>query len=65
MRRGRPEWSKKVQKKLAKEAWQHYQADEVINVEFWPDPAGKSFPRGYMFARGEMVKYEPFPSSEE
>ena len=50
--------------KLARLARKKYGADAVINVQYWPDPESKSFPQGYLYARGEMIRYEHFPGTE-
>ncbi len=51
-----------LRKKLARLAHRRYRADSVINVHYWPDPESKSFPGGYVYARGEMIKYQRFPT---
>lgn len=50
-----------LRKKLAKVADSKYDADAVINVHYWPDPESKKFPDGYVYARGEMIRYHSFP----
>jgi len=52
-----------LKSKLAKIANARHDADAVINVEFWPDPASEDFPNGKVYARGEMVRYQRFPNS--
>lgn len=54
-------YKKYLREKLARIARKRYRADFVINVHYWPDPESKSFPQGYIYARGEMIKYERFP----
>lgn len=48
--------------KLSREAHGRYSADAIIHVEYWPDPTSKNFPDGYLYARGEMVKFRRFPA---
>lgn len=43
--------------RLAETARKKYDAHAVINVTYWPDPAGDDFPDGEIFARGEMIRY--------
>lgn len=43
--------------RLAESARKKYGAHAVINVTYWPDPAGTEFPEGEIFARGEMIRY--------
>ena len=47
---------------LAKKAGKFYGANAVIHVHYWPDPESGSFPKGTIYARGEMVRYTPFPA---
>jgi len=49
-----------LRRKLADIARRKYGAHAVIHVEYWPDPASKGFPEGYIYARGEMVRYQTF-----
>ena len=56
-------YKKSLRAKLADTARTHYGADGVIKVEYWPDPQSKRFPYGYIYARGEMIKYRKFPAS--
>lgn len=44
--------------RLAETASKKYNAHAVINVTYWPDPAGTDFPGGEIFARGEMIRYK-------
>jgi hypothetical protein len=55
-------YRKKLKAKLAKKAAKHYGANAVINVHYWPDPNSRKFPQGFIYARGEMVRYIHFPS---
>lgn len=57
-------YKKSLRSKLAQLARRKYGADAVINVNYWPDPDSKSFPRGYIYARGEMIRYEHFPGTD-
>lgn len=45
---------------LIKKARNHYQADAVINVEYWPKLDSNGFPDGFAYARGEMIRYQSF-----
>lgn len=58
------QYKKSLRKKLAKKARKNYGADGVVKVEYWPDPAQRSFPYGYVYARGEMIRYKKFPQPE-
>ena len=54
-----------LSEKIKKRAKKRYGADAVINLKFWPDPeASNSYPNGVILARGEMIRYEPFPQAE-
>lgn len=55
-------YKKFLRKKLEKVANKRYNADAVINVQYWPDPESSNFPDGYIYARGEMIQYRRFPS---
>lgn len=55
-------YKKYLRRKLARIADRKYQADAVINVQYWPDPEAGGFPDGFIYARGEMIRYESFPS---
>lgn len=54
-------YKKKLRDLLAERAKTRYQADGVIGVRYWPDPSMDTFPQGYVYARGEMIKYTRFP----
>ena len=54
-------YKKYLRMKLEKVADKRYNADAVINVHYWPDPESNSFPDGYIYARGEMIRYQRFP----
>lgn len=54
-------YKKFLRKKLEKVANKRYDADAVINVQYWPDPESSNFPDGYVYARGEMIQYRRFP----
>ena len=58
---GEERYKKYLRSKLAREARKNYGADSVIHVEYWPDPASGTFPEGYLYARGEMIRYHRFP----
>lgn len=58
-------YKRTLRAELAEIASKHYGADKVIHVEYWPDPDSNSFPDGYVYGRGEMIKYERFPKEEE
>ena len=58
------QYKKSLRKTLAKKARKNYGADGVVKVEYWPDPALRSFPYGYVYARGEMIRYKKFPQPE-
>ncbi len=49
---------------LVRRAAKQYGANAVIHVQYWPDPASEGFPKGWIYARGEMVRYKPFPASK-
>lgn len=55
------QYKKALRKELVRIA-KSYDADLVINVEYWPDPDSKTFPEGKIYARGMMIKYRKFPS---
>ncbi len=46
---------------LVHKAAKHYGANAVIHVKYWPNPDSGIFPKGILYARGEMVRYKPFP----
>ncbi len=54
----------RLRKKLVKSAKKHPDADQIIKVEYWPDLDSEVFPDGQVRARGEMVRYKPFPEAE-
>jgi len=54
-----------LRKKLAEVAKRKYGAHAVIHVTYWPDPSMDKFPEGKVFARGEMIRYKPFPEKED
>ncbi len=56
-------FQRRLKHALAKKAKKHFDVDQVINVTYWPDPDGKSFPKARVFARGQMVRYKKFPVS--
>ena len=53
-----------LRRKLAVTADKRYDADAVINVKFWPDLDLKEFADGFIYARGEMVRYKRFPDEK-
>ncbi len=52
-----------LRSKLGDKARRYYGADAVINVVYWPEPNAKGFPHGKLYARGEMIRYEKFPTA--
>ncbi|MBI3317150.1 MAG: hypothetical protein HYZ85_04010 [Candidatus Omnitrophica bacterium] len=56
-------YKRTLRAELAEVASKSYGADKVVNVEYWPDPDSGSFPDGYVYARGEMVRYHRFPKA--
>jgi hypothetical protein len=46
---------------LVRKAKIHYKAESVINVKYWPDSDLAQSTELYR-ARGEMIRYEPFPA---
>ena len=58
------QYKKSLRSKLAQKAKKRYGADGVIKVEYWPDPASSRFPEGYLYARGEMIRYRKFPAAQ-
>lgn len=54
-------YGKRLRKKLAKVASKHAGVNQIVNVEYWPDPSTGKFPDGRIYARGEMVRFKPFP----
>ena len=51
----------RLNKQLLVKARDHYGADAVIKVTYWPALKSESFPQGFVYARGLMVRYESFP----
>lgn len=51
----------RLNKKLRKIARKRYGADAVINVHYWPDLNSAKFPKGMVYAKGDMVRYKNFP----
>jgi hypothetical protein len=62
---GDASWETRLKRNLIKKAKKHFDADQVINVTYWPDPASKVFPKARIFARGEMIHYKQFPQTIE
>lgn len=54
----------RLKTKLASVAKEKYGADAVVNVSYWPDPESGDFPEGLVHARGDMVRYQKFPTAE-
>ncbi len=52
----------KLYKKLKHDAKQYFKADAVINIKYWPELDSAKFPHKYVYARGEMIRYNKFPS---
>lgn len=52
-----------LRKRLARKAEKSYDADAVIGVTYWPNPEAKRLAEKNIFARGEMIKYTPFPQT--
>lgn len=46
---------------LVRKAKIHYKAESVINVKYWPD-SDLAQSTDLYHARGEMIRYEPFPA---
>lgn len=58
-----PERQKRALKSLlVNKAVRHYGANAIIHVHYWPDPDSQRFPQGFIYARGEMVRYVHFPA---
>ena len=57
------QYKQKLNEKLIKKARNHYNADALINVQYWPDMNQRSFPDGMIHARGEMIHYQAFPEN--
>jgi hypothetical protein len=55
------QYKKLMRRRLAELAKERYGAHAVINVVYWPDPSNSKFPEGYLYARGEMIRYQRFP----
>lgn len=55
-------YRRSLREKLAETARKQFKADAVVNVTYWPDPESAAFPKGYIHARGEMIRYVPFSS---
>ena len=51
---------KLLNKKIREVAKERYKAEEVINVNYWPDLSANAFPQGRIGARGEMIRYKRF-----
>lgn len=49
-----------LDRKLVKAAKERYGAEAVINTQYSPDLSAKNFPKGKIYARGEMVRYKRF-----
>lgn len=58
-------YRKKLDEILKKKAKHDYDAQAVIQTEYWPDLNSKSFPEGKIFARGTMIRYKKFPPITE
>ncbi|MDP3921374.1 MAG: hypothetical protein Q8R76_11275 [Candidatus Omnitrophota bacterium] len=54
-------YKKALRDKLASTAKKRYGAHRVVNVQYWPEPSNGEFPEGLIYARGEMIRYQPFP----
>lgn len=50
----------RLNEKLVKKAEKSYGAEAVIRVQYWPDLSAKKFPKGKIYARGEMIQYKRF-----
>ncbi len=50
-----------LNKKLIKAAKKTHQAEQVIDVKYWPELSAKKFPQGLIYAKGEMIRYKRFP----
>ncbi|HNX68749.1 MAG TPA: hypothetical protein PLL75_07860 [Candidatus Omnitrophota bacterium] len=51
-----------LDKKLINAAKKGREAEEVIHVTYWPDLTTKKFPKGLVYAKGEMIRYKRFAS---
>ena len=49
-----------LNEKIKKAAKTRYGAEAVINVKYWPDLTAAKFPKGLIYAKGEMVRYKRF-----
>lgn len=50
-----------LNRQLADIADERYEADAVINVEYWPDlDSTQKYPDGLVYARGQMIRYKRF-----
>ncbi len=56
-------FQKLLDKELVCDAKKKYGADAVIHVKYWPDLNAAKFPKGLIYAKGEMIRYKQF--SEE
>lgn len=54
----------KLDHQLQVKARDHYGADAVIHVKYWPALDSEAFPGGVVYAQGQMVSYEHFPQKE-
>lgn len=54
------DFKKELDKQLVDKARKHYGADMVVNVRYWPPLDSSSFPKGTVYARGDMIRYLPF-----
>ena len=63
-----PSWGEqyksKLRAELTRKARLQYKADALVKVHYWPEPEGNFFPNGYVYARGEMIKYNKFPADD-
>ena len=51
----------KLFSKMSKDAKKYFKADAVINITYWPELTSFKFPHKYVYARGEMIRYNRFP----
>lgn len=54
----------RLQKALIKKAKKYGDVNQIIHVTYWPAPSNGKFPKGKIYARGEMVRYKRFPAEE-
>jgi hypothetical protein len=54
----------RARERLLRKARKNYGAHDVVSIEYWPAPESEYFPDGFLLARGEMIRYTPFPAED-